>query len=256
MERLVFDSPPIEFLHGGVVGATLTPYVGLMKLRFLEEIPTRFKYDETHISLKRDIGDEVVFYALHYGKYVKLGSTKASHALSRMYSQAPIAGIVISKLMMMNDAVDLESSLERPLAKKLSSLFRCLKITQKRESVEVLINDLVSGKVSQEETIRSLREVSENSWELLWDRKDSYVPITSPSEYWFTTLISDEDLETLRVVSYLRNLSKLKKTECYRKHCKGTLTILHNAICVLSVLSRKYVEYCDRVSYNLLIEVE
>lgn len=256
MEKLWFDSLPMEFFYGGVVGVTLAPYVGLVRLKFLEEIPVRFKHYESRLKTVKNLGDEVVLYVLHYGKYVKLGSSKASQAFSRMYSQAPIAGMVVSKLVVTGDNVDLESSLEKPLANKLSSSLRRFEITTQKKEVETLVNYLISGRTDQERVLNDLRSVSEASWRLLWGVRGSYALTTPPSEYWFTTLIDDESLEILRASKSLRGLPELRKTKCDRRFCRGTLTILHNAICVLCVESKNYVEYCDKVSYNLLIEVE
>lgn len=256
MERLRFDSLPIEFFYGGVIGVTLTPYIGLARLNFLEEIPVRFRCSKAPPRVRRNLGDEVVLYALHYSEYVKLGSTGASQAFSRMYSQAPVAGTALSKLIVARNAVNLESSLEKPLAEKLGLLLRGFEITTRKKNVDVLIRNLISGEVDLDKILSSLRKVSEASWGLLWGKENSYAPITPLSEYWLTTVVNDEDLEVLRKINFLRKLSELKKIGCNRKICKGKLTILHNAICVLSVGSVKYVTYCDEVSYNILMEVE
>ncbi|MCR8454379.1 MAG: hypothetical protein NDP13_05275 [Crenarchaeota archaeon] len=261
MDRLeFFDLLWLDYLRGGIDKLKVSPYVGPTELEFMKEIPVKFKWHESKPNIASKPGTVKVLYALHYGEYIKLGSSVAPRTVCRMYSQSPIAGMAIAALVVTDPNVSFES-LEEDLANRLSSLLG-FEVTTKRKNAMALVKYLVSNEIDYKRVLDELKRVVETSWGLLWVIGGSFTPTTRPLfEYWFTTPI-DECLEEMRRIvenGTFGDLQELKQKLEKGRTLRGTLTILPNALCVLSVKLRNsvgnYVAYGDTVSYNLLIEV-
>ncbi|MEL9941013.1 MAG: hypothetical protein QW348_06820 [Ignisphaera sp.] len=257
---LWFESLALEELYGGRVGLSLTPYIGLYRVGFLEEVRVlaRIAYGGG-ANVVRGAGDEVAVYLLHYGNYVKVGSSSVSNVVGRMFSQAPLCGMVVTSLIFKERASS-EEVLDRYLVRRVRglSVLRGANIRTRREYVGGLVNRIVRGAVDPKTLIDGLIGIANAMYGFLWDEDvlHRYEPLLPPSRYWFTMSICDEDIEFLKklrasgtrygVPSGLKHVNEL---------VKGTLTVLHNALCVVGIENKTYIDYCDKVSRNMLFEV-
>ena len=258
-DLLWFESLPLEELYGGRVGLSLTPYIGLYRIGFLEEIKVliRFVYGGG-ANYVREVGDEVALYLLHYGDYVKVGSSSVASVVSRMFSQAPLCGIVVTSLIF-KEKVSSENVLDKYLVRKVRGVsdLRDVNIRTRRESVGGLIDRIIRGAVDSRTLMGSLIDVANAIYSFLWDENvlHRYEPLLPPSRYWFTVSINEEDIEFLK---RLRSSGARYGVSGDLKHnelAKGTLIVFHNALCAVSIEGKTYIDYCDKISSNMLFEV-
>ena len=259
-DLLWFESLALEELYGGRVGLSLTPYIGLYKIGFLEETKVLIRFIHGgSMNIVREVGDEVAVYLLHYGDYVKVGSSSVTNVVSRMFSQAPLCGVVATSLIF-KERANSEEVLDRYLVKRAKGILgsRSVGIRYKKRSIRVLVDKIVRDAPDPEKLINNLVDMSNSLYDLLWDENVLHrcEPLLPSSRYWFTASISEEDVELLkRLRSSGATYGVPSKLKHRSESVKGTLLIFRNALCAVSLENKTYVDYCDKISRNMLFEV-
>ncbi|MEM3944039.1 MAG: hypothetical protein QXJ59_08120 [Thermofilaceae archaeon] len=140
--RLHIDKVDLPILEGGYVGLSCSYSLG----PFLELPPEGAKVKFAGCSEKEDEeqkpagferGDLLCVYLLHYGRFIKIGTSRFSTAAARMLSQAPFMGVVAAVIELRSDCNYEPESIERKAVEEARR--RGLPLKQRRPKLSELV---------------------------------------------------------------------------------------------------------------------
>jgi len=266
MHRLDFESSSIDTIQKGFRNLVLKPLLGLYPLDFLKPYQVEIKYSPLELPMYRFQGDIIGLYVLFYGaKIVKLGTSSISSILPRMYTQAPIYGLVYSvfvvKRKLKIDKEDLDKQLYDHIKKIAGrSWNRLPQIQVRKPSTSKIVKAWLS---CNNAALEKIVEVMSKLTALLSKFADSLMDferIMGYGDYWFTPYYDEQLMEYVRKLPPTTDsLDELEKY-CRKESCKGVLTILPNGLCILETMlnggQKIFVTTCDQVSHKLLISLQ
>lgn len=262
MEKLWFEGVPLDEAGPYVDGLVLKPYIGFQRVEHLQPIEVVFRRSYPPSMPRRGLGDIVAFYIALYPNLLKIGSSSYGSVVSRMFSEAPLVGTIISLVLIKREhnteIIDNELC---EYAKAVLGNEKSISVSSRRGKnhlenyVKFLLNNL-GDSVDRAYLVKKAEMISEYCWVNL-DKFSRYFDIISPpSIFTFTTSVSDKDVEVLkRYIEDSRGVVyDIRSIRC-REVCRGELVLLQNGICILSTRGFSYVDFCDKFCYNLLLNV-
>ncbi|MEM4620886.1 MAG: hypothetical protein QW607_11820, partial [Desulfurococcaceae archaeon] len=104
MDRLVFESIPIEYLDDVLDELVITPLIGVVEAGFNKSIDVVFRYSAQPPPSTYPVSSVRVFYIIHYPRnFLKIGSSSINNVTGRVFSQAPIAGLLSIAVMLKHE---------------------------------------------------------------------------------------------------------------------------------------------------------
>lgn len=268
MVKLFFEPIPIYSIWYTDGTLRLDPFIGDRKLKHGKPISLFFKYFPKKLQKRKDIRREIVFYIIYYPGFFKIGSSSLLWVTSRVYSQAPLAGI-LSLAVETSESIDLDT-LENECSKYIRRNLG-INIHSKRSSesgFDNVFHNYVSSIVENNglETIdfktlaNTLTRASNLLCEYIINSFEEEVTILyKPFDYVFKTKLSKGDVEILKgVLSNMNRIyynTRILENSCRNSSCFSELTILNNGICAIRYNSRYVITTCDRIQYNFLFKL-
>ncbi|MEM1791265.1 MAG: hypothetical protein QXX26_05915 [Desulfurococcaceae archaeon] len=282
MDRLVFESIPIEYLDDVLDELVITPLIGVVEAGFNKSIDVVFRYSAQPPPSTYPVSSVRVFYIIHYPRnFLKIGSSSINNVTGRVFSQAPIAGLLSIAVMLKHEvSVEEMERVEEECVDYLNKVLnrevndgvggRNIEVYHRRGGVfnevfENYLKNLVEGSVETRVSFELLREISEYMVKYVIEEYENIMePLYPPNICLFKTSIDEDGVRILKEILYskqhvsLGDLSELRHT-CINRNCRGSITILKNGICILRTkihgVERYFIVPCDTVQYNLLIKI-
>lgn len=268
MNRLFFESIPLDSLIHFDNVLKLYPFIGLHRVKFSEFIEIDFKYLPIYFNKTTSELVDNAFYIIYYPRFFKIGSSRVNWITSRVFSQAPLIGI-ISFVVEVNPNVDL-NYVEKNFAKYVRGILG-INISSARSSencfediFEKYIYYLLENNVDLNELSlisKNLMNLSKLLYEYVSREYDNELTIIyKPFNYVIRTKLSQVDIDILEQVLRSRdsvkyNISILRE-KCWKNLCSGELVILQNGLCIVEYRNSFLIVSCDRIQYNLLLKLK
>lgn len=278
MDRLVFTDIPLEYLDESLDNLVLEPTIGSIPIGFHTSIDVVFRYCAQQPPSIYPVFSERVLYVIHYPRnFVKIGSSSIYNATSRVFSQAPLMGILSLAIILKRDVSFEEmESIEEDCVNYLKNVlnreygYMDIHVNHRRKDgfndvFKDYLKNLVTGSIETRLSIELLGEISELLAEYVMRKYENLVePLYPPNMCLFKTSIDEEGTRILREVLYskqhvsLGDLNTLRNT-CTDRDCRGSITVLKNGLCILETriesMEKYFVVPCDMVQYYLLIRI-
>lgn len=255
---LEFENVSLDDLPSRIDNFLLKAFLGFTELEFLQ--PFRVRVSRRHNSPKPWRRVRCIYALAYASGTFKIGSSSYEFVVSRMFSQGPLAGTIVSSVLLPEgmDLQQLSRELEERVAKALCN--QGFKATT-RKSMELLSSHLRSlvevGAFETRDLVYKLELIAEHGWLHLHDlsARMGFEVISAPGTFTFTPKFTDEDRDMLAKVlstgATEYGFSKVKPKGEYE------LIVLHNATCLLKSVSRGelHIGACDRLAFNFEFEL-
>jgi len=265
--RLGFENIPLEALENGFEALRLNPFIGPYALPYGEELIVELRLNKFEPEKYRKAGTILAIYLLHYGRFVKVGSSTINNVVIRMYSQAPLIGMIASLVILKQskNANKIDNEIKRELLKKpagnLEKLEKTIEIVTTKHSINRIVKSWLDQSKDKMDYLKELQELSRRIWDFIIRKKESFSePLYRAGLHWFTCKTEKNEYDYIKSLGHYDHDSKFEKLTKLLKNnssLKVEIKILSNGLCLITPLNWNYgiLVPCDKVMYKFKIRV-